>query len=109
MYDEAIAQYHHVCAFMHDLSLVGQETFPGATPSHSLSMPMIMLNVICELRCYSGDAHFEQAQASRCLAEIKLHVHAERQAVLETVRSDGRLIVTLMVLSPGRVDLRVSI
>eukprot|EP00045_Choanoeca_perplexa_P013064 m.145913 g.145913 ORF g.145913 m.145913 type:complete len:434 (-) comp16227_c0_seq1:777-2078(-) len=103
IYAEAVDQYQHICAFMQDLSLVGQESFAGADASHSLSMPMIMLNVICELRCYSGDPKFEDDQAQRCLQEIKLHIHLDREMVLETVKPDGSFLDTPegRLLNPG--------
>lgn len=53
-------------------------------------MPMIMLNVICELRAYRADPMLYADVAIDCVAQIKIHVHVERQAVLETVATDGR-------------------
>eukprot|EP00730_Choanoeca_flexa_P007827 TRINITY_DN12397_c3_g1_i14.p2 TRINITY_DN12397_c3_g1~~TRINITY_DN12397_c3_g1_i14.p2 ORF type:complete len:276 (+),score=45.68 TRINITY_DN12397_c3_g1_i14:2834-3661(+) len=103
VYAKAIKQYRHVCRFTEDLTLVGQEPLPGARPSHSLAMPMILLNVICELRCYSGDATFEEKEVQRCLKGIKLHVHQDREMVLETVQPDGSYLDTLdgRLLNPG--------
>lgn len=50
---------------------------------------MITLNVICELRCYSGDHSLYQEQADECIKLIKLHVKPELKAVLEVVGMDG--------------------
>ena len=91
VFAEACDQFQHICRFADDLTLVGQTPMTGAIATHALNMPMIMLNVICELRAYSEDATFEKDRAATCLEQIKMHVHADRRAVLETVAADGAL------------------
>lgn len=52
-------------------------------------MPMITLNVICELRNYDNDSTLYEEAAHACIPQIKMHVHADIKATLETVSMDG--------------------
>ena len=104
-----------VCVFSEkkkDLSYVGQQGLSGQAPSHSLAIPMITLNVICELRKYSGDVSLYENEAANCIPQIKLHVKEDIKAVLETVGPKGEIKLTLpfpssslffflFLLSPG--------
>jgi len=92
MFHEACAVFDAVIRWSKDLSLVGAPAAPGALPSHSLAIPMITLNVICELRKYAGDATLFAERAAECVPEIRLHVHPELCLVVETVAPDGALI-----------------
>lgn len=68
---------------------MGQEVLPGVEPSHPLNMPMIMLNVICELRTYDNNHTLYNEIADECVAQIMRHVHEDRKAVFETVTPNG--------------------
>lgn len=70
---------------------MGQEPLAGTPPSHPLNMPMIMLNVICELRTYDGNHTLYNEIADDCVAQIRRHVHEDRRAVFETVSPEGGL------------------
>jgi len=52
-------------------------------------MPMITLNIICELRNYNDDRTLYETTANACIPQIKMHVHGEIKATLETVTQDG--------------------
>eukprot|EP00049_Salpingoeca_infusionum_P016280 m.330893 g.330893 ORF g.330893 m.330893 type:complete len:436 (-) comp16050_c2_seq2:121-1428(-) len=95
--------FKDVHRFSQDLSLVGAVAFSGQPDTHPLNMPMIMLNVICELRTYNNDASFYSDIAAECVPLIKMHVHEDRKCVLETVAPDGSFIDTPdgRLLNPG--------
>jgi hypothetical protein len=73
---------------MQDLSLVGVEPMAGQPATCALAIPMITLNVICEIRRYNGDMLY-QAEAEACIPAITRHVKPDLQMVLETVGPNG--------------------
>lgn len=110
-----------ILRFAGDLTLVGQSPLPGQQPARQLAIPMILLNVICELRTASGDAGvlardgwclymgggailcvenhillcissgMYKEMAEQFVRDIRLHVHSDKRMVLEIVTPDGRV------------------
>ena len=76
----------------------------GQASSHSLAIPMILLNVICELRRYNGDNTLYESEADACIAEVLLHVNPDLRIVLETVGPKGELgwlCISMTILLKG--------
>ena len=101
-FDEACDVFRHVLAWAKDPTPLGRPVYdPKSVPSE-LAVPMILLNVISELRVLGGPALFE-ADAEWCVDRVRLHIHPERRLVFETVNRDGSLISSAQgrLLNPG--------
>lgn len=84
-----------------DWSSVGRPVLEGQTPSRSLAVPMILLNLIDEVA--GDDWRHYRAEVEECVRLIRLHVHPDRKAVFETVAPDGSRIDSPegRLLNPG--------
>lgn len=84
-----------------DWSEIGRPGHEGQTPTSMLAVPMILLNLIEEV---AGDEWQDfLPEVDECVSRIRLHVHAERQTVYETVAPDGSRIDSPdgRLLNPG--------
>ena len=84
-----------------DWTKVGRPTLSGSAPSQSLSVPMILLNLIEEV---SGpDYHRYTAEIDDCIRRVALHVNKETKNVHEHVTPDGDQLDGPMgrLLNPG--------
>jgi N-acylglucosamine 2-epimerase len=99
--DEAREQFEIVWNWTKDLSQLGRPVLKGQTPSQSLAVPMILLNVIEEMTG-GNPAGYEQ-EIEECIKQILLHVHEDKKTVFETVGKDGRFIDSIegRALNPG--------
>jgi len=91
----------HIWSWTKDLSKIGQLSYPGNTPSQSLAIPMILLNVFEEV---GGSNWMEyESEIMDCIAEIKEHVDHKQQIVYETVTPSGKKINSIegRLLNPG--------
>jgi len=84
-----------------DLTQVGRPAFSGQPDSISLAIPMILLNLIEVIA--GDDWQLWQPKIDRCIKQILLHVHQDRQVVFENVAPDGSFINTIegRLLNPG--------
>ena len=85
----------------HDPSPLGREDVPcdGAPPTSPMNVPMILLNVIDEMRkagaiegANDDDGIFYTKEEEWCIHEILKHVDVERKLVFENVNPDGSAI-----------------
>jgi N-acylglucosamine 2-epimerase len=84
-----------------DLTKVGRPSFSGQTPSQSLAIPMILLNLIEEV---AGENRGEfRVEVEECIRRMLLHVHTEDQTVYELVGPDGEFLNSIegRLLNPG--------
>eukprot|EP01147_Barroeca_monosierra_P007457 gene7457-535_t len=103
-FQEACSMFENICRFVKNPSLIGKENFSGQLPSRQLNVPMILLNVICELRRAPGATkHLYEDIANTCVNDILFHVHIDKKAVLETVGMNGEFIDSMegRVMNPG--------
>eukprot|EP00054_Salpingoeca_dolichothecata_P017003 m.100914 g.100914 ORF g.100914 m.100914 type:complete len:306 (+) comp22259_c0_seq2:139-1056(+) len=94
LFGEACKVFEAILTWSKDLTQVGQIAYEGNPPSHSLAIPMITLNVICELRSYDSDSSLYEDIVPQCLKEVGLHVNTDAQLVPEVVSPEGELIDT---------------
>lgn len=87
--------------WMHHPAELGRPVLEGTTPQIDLAVPMILLNLILEIRD-PGSAQYEDI-ARECIARIHHHVRPELKLVLEHVRPDGSRIDSPegRIVSPG--------
>ncbi len=101
LYDEARNRLEWIWERAFDWSLLGRPVHEGQTPSQSLAVPMILLNLIDEV---GGDDWMSyRAEVDECVRRVKMHVHPEERAVFETVAPDGSRIDSPAgrLLNPG--------
>ncbi|MFO8030119.1 MAG: AGE family epimerase/isomerase [Cyclonatronaceae bacterium] len=87
---EAEVQLARIWEWSKDFSKVGRPPFEGEIPAQALAIPMILLNLIEEVTL--GEAGDYRQEVDECIRRMRLHVHADRQLVFETVAPDGSLI-----------------
>jgi N-acylglucosamine 2-epimerase len=87
---EARDVFTAILGWSKDLSQVGRPHFAGSAATSELAIPMILLNLIGELK--GGSSPDWQAETRWCLDQITLHVHPDLSLVLETVAADGSLL-----------------
>ena len=88
--NDARRQLEKVWDWSKDLSKVGRPPYDGEMSSRSLAIPMILLNLIEEVTLGKSGEYDEEIR--ECIQRMLLHVHKERQLVLETVAPDGSFI-----------------
>ena len=91
----AVSLLHSIIQLSHDPSPLGRTPLPGSPAVSPLNVPMILLNVIDELRELSvlptETEQFDYRQEEKwCVEEILKHVIVEKRIVLESVLADGR-------------------
>lgn len=84
---EAREVFAQVIRYAQDPSLVGRPVFAGNTPVSSLAVPMILLNLIAELKD-PGETTWAGLE-QWCVDRIAPHVRPELGLVLETVSNEG--------------------
>jgi len=93
---KAMSILQSIISLAHDPSPLGRPDCPGAPQVSPMNVPMILLNIICELRIagvVTGDNEALCAKEEEwCIDEILKHVIPDRQLVLENVSVDGSLI-----------------
>jgi N-acylglucosamine 2-epimerase len=110
--DEALEVFQSILSWVHKDHLPqGRPRYDhgdSTTKISELNVPMILLNLIEELRDTSNmtkyNPHLFESEAEWCLSEIKLHVNSEKKMVFETVRADGQLLLESpegRLLNPG--------
>eukprot|EP00055_Hartaetosiga_balthica_P006510 m.20480 g.20480 ORF g.20480 m.20480 type:complete len:414 (-) comp5255_c0_seq1:214-1455(-) len=106
VFDEANRYFENMLRFSQDMTLVGVKPLSGVEAMEPLNIPMITLNVICELRRYSklnkssGELLYADV-ADECVKQVFKHIHTDKKVMLENVgpkgeflnSSDGRLVV----------------
>eukprot|EP00047_Mylnosiga_fluctuans_P017606 m.63049 g.63049 ORF g.63049 m.63049 type:complete len:399 (+) comp7170_c0_seq1:109-1305(+) len=102
IFAEALAVFEAVLRFSKDLTQVGVQPMSGQPATHALAIPMITLNVICEIRRYNGDRIYE-TEAAACIPQIMLHVKPDLKMVLEVVGPAGEVLDSSegRLLNPG--------
>jgi N-acylglucosamine 2-epimerase len=87
--------------WMRNPAELGRPVLEGATPQSDLAVPMILLNLLLEIR-EPGSTQYEDI-AKECVARIRHHVRPELKLVLEHVAPDGSLIDSPegRVVNPG--------
>jgi hypothetical protein len=82
-----------VIRWAHDPSEVAPAPLPGAAALIPLNVPMILLNLLEELRpgVIGDEEEGYEAERRWCVGEILKHVHRERRMVFENVGPDGTL------------------
>lgn len=77
------------------------ENFNGTPPVRAIAVPMLLLNVLEEVT--SANASVFGALVEELVDQLLLHVHDDRQAVLEAVAADGSYLDTSQgrLMNPG--------
>ena len=109
--------FHRIISWVKNPSLLGRPKCSGSPPVSVMNVPMILLNLLDELRhagvidyvsrgmdyasfdrsktlsLSTDNADIDYAQAEQyCIQEILKHVRTDRKIVLETVLDDGTLL-----------------
>jgi N-acylglucosamine 2-epimerase len=87
---EARSLFEKVLEYAKDPSLLGRPVYKGGKPASELAVPMILLNLVEELRD-PGEKEWQDVE-KWCVKRIDLHYRPELGLVLETVGADGSLI-----------------
>ena len=99
--ERAKIHFEHIWHWKDDLTRVGRPSFSGQPEMSSLAVPMILLNVIEEV---AGDNWKSwKPSINRCIEQMLLHVHNDRQLVFENVSPTGEFINSIegRLLNPG--------
>ncbi|MDG1491301.1 MAG: AGE family epimerase/isomerase [Planctomycetota bacterium] len=106
----ALELFDRVLALVDDPTPLGRPVLSGARPTRDLAVPMILLNLVAELRGDPGSATFDDradydAIERRCVADVLLHFDRARGIVREQVGLDGTPIDAPegRLLNPGHV------
>jgi len=87
---EARCLFESVLEYAKDPSLLGRAVYKGGKPTSDLAVPMILLNLVEELRD-PGETAWADVE-KWCVKRIDLHIRPELGLVLETVGVNGELI-----------------
>ena len=90
----ALELFERVLDLVDDPSPLGRPVLAGQRPARDLAVPMILLNLVAELRGEPGSDTFDDrddydAIERRCVAEVLLHYDRGRGLVREQVGLDG--------------------
>ena len=90
-----------VIALSHDPTPLGRPACPGAPRVSPMNVPMILLNMLCELKAFGVLAMSAQlglpevsytSEEDWCVAEILKHVKTDCKMVFEVVSTEGTLV-----------------
>jgi N-acylglucosamine 2-epimerase len=95
----SVSLLNSVIRLAHDPSPLGRPSLPGAPVTSPMNVPMIILNLIDELKTArvvgsaseDGTINYDREEAW-CVEEILKHVFPHKKIVLETVNQDGTII-----------------
>ena len=106
----ALALFERVLALVEDPTPLGRPQLAGQRAGQDLAVPMILLNLVAELRGAPGSETFDDrddydAIERDCVRRVMLHFDRERRLVREHVAPDGGLIDAPegRLLNPGHV------
>lgn len=89
---EAVAMMDQIVHWVRvDPTGLGRPPMPGAAPSSSMAVPMMLLNLVDQLE--EGDQEMVEKYSTLgdwCAEQILRHVQRDGQVVLETVSEDGK-------------------
>ncbi len=88
IYNDAVKHFYRIVKMVRHPETIGRPLLSGAGTACSLAVPMILLNVIEELK-RPDTAHDFTAIEQECLTRILRHVKPKQKLVLETVSDDG--------------------
>ena len=93
----ALALFERVLAMVGDPTLLGRPRLAGQRAGQDLAMPMILLNLVAELRGAKGSDTFDDrddydAIERDCVRRMMLHFDRDRRLVREHIAPDGGLI-----------------
>jgi N-acylglucosamine 2-epimerase len=89
---EARTLFDAVLKYAKDPSLLGKPVYKGGKATSELAVPMILLNLVEELRD-PGEQIYQDVE-KWCVKRIDLHYRPDLKLVLETVGADGELLDT---------------
>ena len=106
----ALELFERVLALVEDPTPLGRPQLAGQRAGQDLAVPMILLNLVAELRGAPGSETFDDrgdydAIERDCVRRVMLHFDRERRLVREHVAPDGGLIDAPegRLLNPGHV------
>jgi len=106
----ALELFERVLALVEDPTPLGRPQLAGQRAGQDLAVPMILLNLVAELRGAPGSETFDDRPdydeiERRCVADVRLHHDRERGLVRETVGLDGTPLDSPegRLLNPGHV------
>lgn len=103
LFDEALDVFQSILKWAHNPTLLGRPAFEGQAKTSSLAVPMILLNLIDEIRGNDHPGLFQQ-EAEWCVQQVLKHVKKERKLVFETVGTNGELLLDSFegrLINPG--------
>lgn len=103
LFDEALNVFQSILKWAHNPALLGRPVLEGQTKTSSLAVPMILLNLIDEIRGYDQPNLFK-LEAEWCVQQVLKHVSKDRKLVFETVGPDGELMLDTFegrLINPG--------
>ncbi len=98
---EAKLELEKVWEWAYDWTKVDRPHYSGQTPTQSLAVPMILLNLIAEVAGEKITPY--QREVDDCIRRLQLHIHPETKTVYETVTPEGNVIDSSdgRLLNPG--------
>ncbi len=106
----ALSQFDAILRWVDDPTPLGKPKLAGNVATSELAVPMILLNLVAELRGAPGSPTFHDrsdydAIEQRCVAAIRRHHRPERGLVFETISADGKLLDSPegRLINPGHV------
>jgi N-acylglucosamine 2-epimerase len=102
--------FDRVLALVADPTPLGRPVLAGQQPAQDLAVPMILLNLVAELRGAPGSATFDDRLdyddiERSCVERVLLHFDRDRRIVRERVAPDGSVLDSPegRLLNPGHV------
>lgn len=108
--ERALELFDRILELSRDPARLGRPVLAGETPSQDLAVPMILLDLVGQLRGEPGSATFDDrddydAIERDCVRRVLMHFDRERGIVRETVGPDGAVLDSPegRLLNPGHV------
>ncbi|QDV06756.1 Cellobiose 2-epimerase [Planctomycetes bacterium Poly30] len=107
----ALDLFDTILGLIEDPTRLGRPVLSGQTKTSELAVPMILLNLVAELRGEPGSETFDDREdydriEAECVAKVLRHFDAERGLVFETVGAGGERLLDSpagRLLNPGHV------
>ncbi len=106
----ALSEFDAILRFVDDPTSLGRTALAGQPQTSELAVPMILLNVVAELRGQPGSDTWDDRPdyasiEARCVEDIRKHLRPDRRLVHETVEAHGSHLDSPegRLINPGHV------
>lgn len=97
---EGLRMFQHLLRYFKEPLLLGRPQLAGQRGMITLGVPMMLLNLIDEIRSGGGGPRgmgvsltLYQSEVEWCLQQLRLHIKPDRKMVFENVTPDGELFL----------------